>query len=264
MPKVLYCRVLGGGPQCQQTVAFIHGFMGDHRDWLPIANELASPQVKVVLVDLPGHGSSPLGENPPRSFDEASEIVWQTIAEHIQGSLTLVAYSLGGRIACRIKAQHDSKIDRLVLESASFGIEDGLEREQRYRKDQRLFSRVLEGQRTFYQFLNTWYQLPLFAALNESPDYSDMIVRRLEQDCGQLSASLAFFSVGCMEYSLKLANNWHGELFYIAGDLDEKYSGIAKSLSSKWHVECIPKASHNVQAQKRPAYLTLLRNILFS
>src|SRR5947207_9316839 len=60
-PVQLKTTEMGHGP----TIVFVHALGGSRSDWLPIARKLLG-RYRVVLVDLPGHGESPLPD--PFSF----------------------------------------------------------------------------------------------------------------------------------------------------------------------------------------------------
>ena len=101
-------------------------------------------------------------------FDQVAEDIWLSVARVAQADISILGYSLGGRVACRIKSLYPDEVKTLVLESASFGLEDPDERSLRLEKDSKLFDRVLSEKISFADFLDIWYRLPLFQGLQGS------------------------------------------------------------------------------------------------
>ena len=180
----------------------------------------------------------------------------------LSGKVKLISYSLGSRLALRIKALFPDEIDLLLVESGSFGIAKPEERLQRYEQDQVLLETVNDGSIKFERFLERWYRLPLFRGLRDSPAYEDMLARRLQENPEQLQKALKILSVGRMNYCGAEMANWTGQLVYYCGELDEKYAALAKDLSKNWQIKTFPNASHNVHLQTKEAYLQELLRII--
>jgi 2-succinyl-6-hydroxy-2,4-cyclohexadiene-1-carboxylate synthase len=72
-----------------------------------------------------------------------------------------VGYSMGGRIALGAAVRHPDRISRLILESASPGLENEPEREARQQSDEALAARI--ESRGIEEFVDYWTGLPLFA-----------------------------------------------------------------------------------------------------
>jgi len=89
---------MGSGP----PLVLLHGLMGTHAYWLPLADRLARSHT-VVLADLPGHGASdPLR---PFSFGRCAELV-AAACERIGVEQPLVAgHSLGSAVAVHWASQ---------------------------------------------------------------------------------------------------------------------------------------------------------------
>lgn len=109
-------QVIGDGPE---TLLILHGWMRSLNEWLPTAKEL-SKKYKVILLDLPGLGSTPKPEDAFSIYDYASFV------EHFLDKLeikkvTLVGHSFGGRIGIILAAKTD-RINKLVLVDAA-GVE---------------------------------------------------------------------------------------------------------------------------------------------
>ena len=77
-------------------VLLIHGYTGDSQSWRLVAPLLAKGR-RVLSVDLPCHGTSPLIE--PESFSHFVETVAGALADEGLTTFHLVGHSLGGAVA---------------------------------------------------------------------------------------------------------------------------------------------------------------------
>ncbi len=105
-PKVA-AGSFGHGP----TVVLVHGLGSDASDWLPVARRLAHTH-RVLLVDLPGHGASPMPAT--LTLQAATEALDEALASE-KGPLTLVGHSLGGLVAASEACDHPERVQSLVL-----------------------------------------------------------------------------------------------------------------------------------------------------
>jgi len=99
---------MGRGP----TIVLLHGPGGSIQDWLPTARLLARRH-RVVLVELPGHGLSPLPE--PVTLERAAEALDATLAAESKEPVVLVGHALGGMVATMEALQHPERVRSLVL-----------------------------------------------------------------------------------------------------------------------------------------------------
>ncbi|MET4921393.1 alpha/beta hydrolase [Streptomyces sp. PSRA5] len=73
-----------------RVALLIHGIMADHRTWRRVGPELAARGLRVIAVDLRGHGSS--GQGPYAPGDFADDLV-ETLPT---GAEVAIGHSLGG------------------------------------------------------------------------------------------------------------------------------------------------------------------------
>lgn len=81
----------------ERTAVLIHGMMSDHRAWHRVEAELAAENVRVVTVDLAGHGASPRARrySPRRWADDVVE----TLADVLDAPPDLImGHSLGALV----------------------------------------------------------------------------------------------------------------------------------------------------------------------
>lgn len=114
-PVALKTTELGRGP----TIVFVHSLGLSRTDWMPTARKLIS-RYRIVLVDLPGHGDSPLPD--PFSFVTAGEALDAVLARMNPDSTIVVGHQFGGRVALAALAAHPERAKGLVLIDTPVGI----------------------------------------------------------------------------------------------------------------------------------------------
>lgn len=122
------------GDPSKPTVIFLHGFMGDRRDWQTTTDAI-SEGYDCVAVDLPGHGQS-VGKGYTYDFASAATSIIEIADDVGADSFSLVGYSLGGRLALYFASMYAMRIDTLILESASPGLPTEPERAARRKHDE--------------------------------------------------------------------------------------------------------------------------------
>jgi len=179
-------------------------------------------------------------------------------------SFSLVGYSMGGRLALYFSGIYAMRVDRLVLESASPGLQDEKDRTARRERDARLAQELEQGD--LDRFLDNWYAQPLFETIKQDrARFETMLRRRKEQDARQLAKSLRGMGTG------NQPSLWH-ELpshripaVLIAGEHDAKYCGIAATMAeacAAMEVDIVPGCGHNVHFENPARYTDCLRRFL--
>ena len=101
------------GPERAPVVLLLHGATLDHRAWDSQVDEL-TPQYRVVVPDLRGHGESTL-EGAFRFDDAVDDIAALLNAVDTGAPVALGGLSLGGNIAQEIVHRDPQRIDALVV-----------------------------------------------------------------------------------------------------------------------------------------------------
>ncbi len=101
-------NAFGRGP----TIVLVHGLGSRATHWLPVARLLAR-NFRVVLVELPGHGSSDMPE--PFSLERAAQSLEQALARVSDGPVVLVGHSVGGLVAAAAAIDAPQRVRSLVL-----------------------------------------------------------------------------------------------------------------------------------------------------
>ena len=107
MPKLLHYELFGEGP----ITIFLHGFLESSTMWEPLnLNEL--PGTK-LLIDLPGHGKSPLSDTsevPSMKF--MADEVARVISKINPTQYRIVGHSMGGYVALELFANTPKGISK--------------------------------------------------------------------------------------------------------------------------------------------------------
>jgi 2-succinyl-6-hydroxy-2,4-cyclohexadiene-1-carboxylate synthase len=271
------------GNSCHPAILFLHGFMGDRDDFNDIIATLSN-QFYCVALDLPAHRDSQainLDNGEPLIF--ANHLSKQFLEQYhtIQAyahlvvnfldlihlkSCTMLGYSMGGRLALYIAVHCPAYIDRLILESASPGIADAQARRDRLLQDQQLAD-ILENLplEKFPEFLQQWYQQPIFGNLRSHPHFTQMLQRRLMHHPKALAQCLRSLSTG-LQPSL-----WHRlpqlniPVLLIAGKLDHKFMQIHQAIGQQIKsadIATIPNCGHNTHFEQPQTFTTILKRWL--
>lgn len=210
----------------------LHGFMGDHRVFDHLVNDLCRV-CNPVTVDLLGYGASSKPADPQSYSREKQISDLLTLIEKLELSpLVLFGYSMGGRLALQTALAHPEPFRGLILESTTCGIEDNSDRSKRRKADKR---RARHIETDYSGFLSMWKKLDLF----DSPLPADksLLARhhniQREQQPKSVAASLRGFGTGSMKPICGRLHTLTIPVLILAGTDDDKYQQISTSLKSK-------------------------------
>jgi pimeloyl-ACP methyl ester carboxylesterase len=105
------------GPADGPVVVLIHGLASDSDTWDRALTPLAERGVRVIAVDLLGHGRSDKPEGSYLLDDFAASLEAFFVAAGIDRS-TVGGHSLGGAIAVHFGYHYPARVERLILVSA--------------------------------------------------------------------------------------------------------------------------------------------------
>ena len=246
------------------TILFLHGFTGSSEEWKFIFDKLDEKFVPIA-VDLPGHGRSSSPENiDPYRENSIVSMIKDLINKLNIASLVLCGYSMGGRIALSFAARYPDRLSGLILESTTAGIQTESERRQRAEDDKKLADRLLtEG---IDQFMNEWYNKPLFNSLRKKPDLLKSLVewKKTGNPVG-LANTLKGFSTGLMTNHWPSLESLNLPVLLITGEEDEKFSTLndkmEKLLPYALHYSA-HSAGHNVHLENEREFIIFLNSFL--
>jgi pimeloyl-ACP methyl ester carboxylesterase len=107
------------GDAAGTPVVLIHGYTDNARDWVPLVPYLA-PQLRLILVDLRGHGRSSKPECCYTRLDFAYDVKLLLDALHIERA-DIVGHSMGSIVAQTFAEYWPERTRRVVLIASSGG-----------------------------------------------------------------------------------------------------------------------------------------------
>lgn len=248
-----------------ETYIFLHGFMGSKDDWKEVVNFLKG-SYSLLLIDLPGHGDSKVEDNRAYTMENSAFLVMELLKSLKIDRVTVVGYSMGGRLALYLALQCRGIFKRAILESASPGLKDLSMRIKRCRKDRDLANRLERGD--FREFLNWWYLQPVFASLAKKPEKLRSIKERRMNNHGKyLAKSLRFMGLGMQPSLWESLKDLSIPLRLIVGERDEKFIEIAREMlevDERINLAVVENAGHNAHEENCSGFcqaLTLEENI---
>ena len=235
---MLGVRRFGSGP----PVVALHGFTLSGAQFATSPDRLRRA---VIAPDLPGHGAS-----TPATITETIGAVAEVLGT-TSHAVPLIGYSQGGRIGLLVALDHPDLVSRLVLVSASAGIDDPDERDARARADAALANRITAI--SLEAFLDEWTTGGIAATTHPHADdaSADRAVRT-ENTTQGLSRALIDLGQGAQP------SVWHRlatlpmPVLLVHGDKDIKYGAIAREMASSIPdatVVSIPGTGHNPLAE---------------
>lgn len=243
------------GNRSQAPLLLLHGFLGCGQDLNPIAQ---TTNHHCLLPDLPGHGASfGVGDG---SIESTAAAIVDLLDHHALAETTLYGYSMGGRLALYLAVHWPDRFPKVILESASPGLETELEQRARIERDRRWIDLI---EQDFSTFLAQWYAQPLFANLVKQPEFRQIYKRRLGNDPQGVARSLSQMGLGQQPSLWEALPNLRSQVFLLVGEQDEKFVAINRrmvGLIPKAQLT-IAKAGHTVHWENPAAAIALLKQI---
>lgn len=245
----LNVRIAGSGP----AVVALHGFAGDMSTWAEFLPE-ARKKYTVITIDLLGHGDS----DAPKALERYQmKHVVKDVATAISqlgfSKACWLGYSMGGRIALAAAALAPNACHSLVLEGATPGLMSPNARARRRRKDEALASLILkEG---IEAFTKNWAEQLLFNSQKTLPSHIQDRIRsqRLKSNPIGLANTLRAAGAGAQPPFHDLLPSLSIPVLCIAGELDHKFTAIARKMCSKLRkgrIAIVPGAGHATHLER--------------
>jgi 2-succinyl-6-hydroxy-2,4-cyclohexadiene-1-carboxylate synthase len=241
--------------------------------------EELSQRRRIIAVDLPGHGASHYGAGsvldvvtsaspgrarvvlpltPGRTFTDVVDLLVAHLGAQDIVCADWIGYSMGGRIALAAAVRHPDRVRRLVLESASPGLETDAERALRAAEDEELACQIEE--RGIDWFVTHWEALPMFATQTALPREvrEAATARRLACDPRGLAGALRALGVGAQPSYWADLKKLKTPTLLVTGTLDPKFVEIAlrmrRVMPSAEHLP-VPGVGHTVHLEAPTAWL---------
>lgn len=207
----------------------LHGFMGDHRVFVHLMDDLCESH-NPITIDLLGHGKSSKPATPAR-YEENHQVddILNLIQKLNFSPLFLFGYSMGGRLALKTALTSPKTFQGLILESTNCGISDDSGRKERRKTDEQ---RARKIENDFSGFLKKWKDLELFRSplpvnKNLSQNYHKI---QKDQNPQAMAATLRGFGTGSMTPVSSDLKQLVLPVLLLTGSNDEKYQRINRYL----------------------------------
>ncbi|HEU5383178.1 MAG TPA: 2-succinyl-6-hydroxy-2,4-cyclohexadiene-1-carboxylate synthase [Ktedonobacteraceae bacterium] len=246
----------------QQVLVLLHGFTGSSMNWADLLPGLTVPGRWLIALDMAGHGQSGAPVEQERYTIEHCRADILAVLETLgvyPGEAILLGYSMGGRIA--LYTAFSGFFRALILESASPGLADVAEREQRRQSDNALAARIeREGVKAFIDY---WESLPLFASQNNLPPETRARLRaqRLDNRAVGLANSLRGVGTGVQPSLYGQLGAFTMPVLLLAGELDGKFCQIARQMAAslpRASLQIVSGAGHTTHLEQPDMFVRLV------
>ena len=248
----------GAGP----GLLLLHGFLGSVESWGALPGRLE--EVRVVAVDLPGHGGSREVGPGDCAVPRVVELLARLQGRVFDAPAAWLGYSMGARIALAAAAEGVPGT-ALLLESGSPGIADPLAREERRVQDEER-ARRLEAD-GIEAFVDEWLRLPLFQGLLQAPPdvQAEARATRIAQDPARMAASLREGGTGVQPPLWDRLSEVRRPVRLVVGVKDTKFVTVARAMVDRLPdvaLREIPGVGHTVHLEAPDAWIRWVRDAL--
>jgi 2-succinyl-6-hydroxy-2,4-cyclohexadiene-1-carboxylate synthase len=225
------------------TFLLLHGFTHTGSSWDPVVAALGE-SYRSLTPDIRGHGSAS-GTVPVTLHAVLADL------DALVGpdELTLVGYSMGGRIALHCALARPERVRRMVLIGASPGLADPAERAQRRLSDERLAQEIEAS--TIEDFAERWAQTPVLAGLTAAAR-EQAHADRLRNTPAGLARALRGLSTGALPSLWERLGELRMPVTLVVGERDDKFRDVAermvKSIPAP-ELVVVPGAGHAVHLE---------------
>ena len=252
----------GNGP----ALVMLHGFTGSAAGWGRHLDALSAYGLRVIALDLPGHGQSDAPADPRRyAMERCQQDILAALRELgvSKGQAVLLGYSMGGRVA--LYSAFSGFFRALALESASPGLHDPIEREKRRSDDEELAASIERD--GVEAFVARWEKLPLFASQNTlSFEVREALhIQRLNNRAIGLAQSLRGAGTGVQPPLFPRLPLLRIPVLLMAGELDTKFTTIARSMAGalpQAQLRIVPGAGHAVHLERPQEFVSLVGDFI--
>lgn len=246
-----------------KPIICLHGFSENLSTW----NQLALEGYQLILIDLIGHGES---DKPySNKYYRVKEMIkhLNKLFDYKLGlkKYSLLGYSMGGRIALAYALQYADELEKLILESASYGECGLINRLKRRRNDLKLAESIRKN--GIEWFNNYWSNLAIFASQKKLPKaiINEITKRRLTNSTHALANTLLCSGQGVFPCLKNQIVHLSKPTLFISGEYDKKYRQIGNEfarLNPKVKHITIKGCGHNIHTENSIAFTEVLRSFL--
>ena len=254
-------QVAGDG----EPILLLHGFSGDKSTWHDLCPAFQG-DYQVIAIDLPGHGASgkPADSSAYQMERVAGDIICLLDRLSLDG-VHILGYSMGGRLALYLALHYSAPFQSLILESASPGLDDPQERNQRRRLDNQLANKIeMKG---IEWFVDYWQRLPIWDS--QRVLCADLLrqqrLQRLRNDPHGLANSLRGMGAGAQPNLWQQLPQLSVPTLLLAGEHDQKFRAVNQQLASlipRARLAVVSGAGHNTHLEQPHAFRQQVHSFL--
>jgi len=254
-----HVEVDGHGP----ALLVLHGFTGSVRAWDEVRPALAA-FARVIAIDLIGHGRSAAPTAPERyTLDWSTRDLAALLDALGLDRVNVLGYSMGGRAALHFAIHAPERLSRLILESASPGLEDDAERLVRATSDNALADRILGA--GIEAFVAEWERQPLLLPAAHVPVAARAAQhqQRLDNSPLGLANSLRGMGTGQQTPLWSELGQVTQPVLLIVGAHDQRYRQIAERMQAllpRAELAVVPESGHTVHLDRPERFIQLVES----
>jgi 2-succinyl-6-hydroxy-2,4-cyclohexadiene-1-carboxylate synthase len=206
------------------AVILLHGFTHTGSSWDPVIAALGE-RYRAIAPDIRGHGSA--SERQPVTL----EAVLDDVARLDEGQVTLVGYSMGGRLALHAALALSERVECLVLIGASPGIANAAERTARRHADERLADEI--EQLSIEEVAERWESVAGPVLSGQPPDVRQTArLDRLRNTPAGLARALRGLGTGALPSLWDRLAELPMPVVLVVGERDRKFCEIAEHMTA--------------------------------
>ncbi|MEI6446018.1 MAG: 2-succinyl-6-hydroxy-2,4-cyclohexadiene-1-carboxylate synthase [Nostocales cyanobacterium ELA583] len=249
-------------------ILFLHGFMGNIHEFDETIKLLVD-DFSCLTIDLPGHGKTQVLDDECYIMASTAAAIVQLLNKLNINQCYLIGYSMGGRLALYLTLHFPHRFIKVILESASPGLATETARLTRIKSDTQIARKLarMMDKDDFYDFLNHWYQQPIFGNIKNHPQYQSMIESRLANHPLNLVKSLQFMGTGFQPCLWELLTENTIPLLLLVGEKDKKFIDINITITEKCNfakLQIIHQVGHNIHLENTLAFVQNIRDFFLS
>lgn len=246
-------------------LVLLHGFAGSAENWHGLMANLQA-DYRLIAIDILGHGQTDVPTDIERYRMESLACDLAAILNKLDETrVSLLGYSMGGRLALYFAVHYPQFVANLILESSSPGLKTQQERAGRYVKDWHLADNIQA--RGMAWFVQHWENIGIFKTQKSlsTEKFETQRQQRLANNPLGLANSLLGMGTGVQPSLWKELANLPMPVMLIAGQLDAKFIRTNRAMAYCIpHVEVcfVADAGHNVHLEKPDIFEDSVRSFL--
>ena len=224
-------------------IVYLHGFLGCRSDWDFFCQTLPGPHLPLILPE-------PLPKDPVAA-----------LLSKISKPVTLIGYSLGGRLALNFAHRFPHLIEKLIILSANPGITDPKERKKRRAWEQSWCDII--DQEGFEMFLEKWYAQDLFKQLRCHPTFHAVLEKRKKHHKEAVKEQFLRLSPAVLPPLWEAIPHFSFPTLFLFGEHDVKYHLIHHKLEKlKMQTKMIPNSGHAIHLENPRGCIDIIKRFL--